>query len=87
MFYAIFWKIIQRPTLYFSLIGHILVAKIITVAIVGTAITLEREPSKKKQKTDTKKDAKRIKSDNFTRSNREIFDKLMIGWHHNYFVF
>ena len=34
-------------------------------------ITLEREPSKKKQRTDTKKDAKRIKSDNFTRVNRE----------------
>ena len=32
----------------------------------------EREPSKKKQKTDTKKDAKIIKSDNFTRCNREI---------------
>ena len=31
----------------------------------------KREPSKKKQRTDTKKDAKRIKSDNFTRSNRE----------------
>jgi hypothetical protein len=29
----------------------------------------EREPSKKKQRTDTKKGAKRIKSDNFTRSN------------------
>ena len=40
-------------------------------AIVGRAITLEREPSKKKQRTDTKKDPKRIKSDNFTRSNRE----------------
>jgi hypothetical protein len=39
--------------------------------IVGRAITLEREPSKKKQRTDTKKDAKRIKSDNFTKSNRE----------------
>ena len=33
--------------------------------------TLERKPSKKKQRTDTKKYAKRIKSDNFTRSNRE----------------
>ena len=31
----------------------------------------EREPSKKKQWTNTKKDAKRIKSDNFTRSNKE----------------
>ena len=41
------------------------------IAIVGRAITLEREPSKKKQRTETKKDAKRIKSDNFTRSNRE----------------
>ena len=29
-----------------------------TIAIVGRAITLEREPSKKKQITDTKKDAK-----------------------------
>ena len=35
------------------------------------AITLERKPSEKKQRTDTKKDAKVIKSDNFTRSNRE----------------
>ena len=31
---------------------------------------------RKKQRTDTKKDAKRNKSDNFTRSNRE---KRMIG--------
>ena len=30
-----------------------------------------KEAIKKKQRTDTKKDAKRIKSDNFTRSNRE----------------
>jgi len=43
----------------------------VTIAIVGRVITLEREQSKKKQRTDTKKDAKRIKSDNFTRSNRE----------------
>ena len=42
-----------------------------TIAIVGRAKTLEREPSKKKQRTDTKKDAKRIKGDNFTRGNRE----------------
>ena len=48
--------------------------------------TLEKEPSKKKQRTDTKKAAKRIKSDNFTRSNREksniaiaILEMLMIG--------
>ena len=40
-------------------------------AIVGRAITLERKLSKKKQRTDTKKDAKRSMSDNFTRSNRE----------------
>jgi hypothetical protein len=39
--------------------------------LIGRAITLERKPSKKKQRTDTKKDAKRIKSDNFTRSKRE----------------
>ena len=38
--------------------------------IVGRAITLEREPTKNKQRTN-KKDAKRIKSDNFTRGNRE----------------
>jgi hypothetical protein len=31
----------------------------------------EREPSKKKHRTDTKKYAKRIKGDNFTRSNKE----------------
>ena len=43
----------------------------IAFAIVGRAITLAREPLKKKQRTDTKKDAKRIKSDNFTRGNRE----------------
>ena len=37
----------------------------------GRAKTLERKPLKKKQRTYIKKDAKRIKSDNFTRSNRE----------------
>jgi hypothetical protein len=49
---------------------------------------------KKKQRTETKKDAKRIKSENFTREKREksniaiaIFKKLMIGWQHNYFFF
>ena len=41
------------------------------IAIVGRAITIERKPSKKKQRTDTKKDVKRTRSDNFTRSNRE----------------
>ena len=44
---------------------------IIHIAIVGKAITLERKQSKKKQKTDTKKNTKRIISDNITRSNRE----------------
>ena len=39
--------------------------------IVVRAKTLEREPSKKKQRADTKKDTKRMKSDNFTRRNRE----------------
>ena len=43
----------------------------IAVAIVGRSITLERKPSKKKQRPDTKKDGKRIKSDNFTRGNKE----------------
>ena len=62
-------------------------ATTIAIAIVGRAITLEREPSKKKQRTDTKKDAKGIKIDNCTRSNREksniviaILEKRMIGW-------
>jgi hypothetical protein len=41
------------------------------MAIVGRVITLEREPSKKNQRTDTKEYAKVIKSDNFTRRNRE----------------
>jgi hypothetical protein len=46
-------------------------ATTIDIAIVGRAVTLETNTSKKKQRTDTKKDVKRIKSDNFTRSNRE----------------
>ena len=53
---------------------------LIAIAIVGRAITLERKPSGK--------NAKKIKSDNFTSGNREksniaiaIFEKLMIGWH------
>jgi hypothetical protein len=65
-----------------------------TIAIVGRAITLKRESSKKKQRTYAKKDAKRIKSYNFTRSDEEksniaiaMLEKLMIGWHYNYFVF
>jgi len=45
-------------------------ATTIAIAIVERAITLEREPSKKKQRTDIKNGAKRIKSDNFTRGNR-----------------
>ena len=47
---------------------------------------LERKQSKNKQRTDTIKDAKRIKSDNFTRGNREksniaivILEICMIG--------
>ena len=51
-------------------------ATTIAIAIVGRAITLERKPSKKKQRTDTKKDVKRIKRDNFTRSNKEKFNIL-----------
>ena len=60
--------------------------------LFAIALKSEKEPSKKKQRTDTKKNAKRIKSD--TRSNREksniaiaILEKLIIRWHHNYFVF
>ena len=32
---------------------------------------MEKEPSKKKQRTDTKKDVKRMKRDDFIGSNRE----------------
>jgi hypothetical protein len=58
----------------FSIAPHLVVtlnpfASIFKLAIVGRAITLERKSLKKKQITDTKKDAKRIKSDSF--SNRE----------------
>ena len=41
---------------------------------------------KKKQRTDTKKDAKKIKSDNFKRSNGEK-SNIAIAWYHNYFIF
>ena len=41
------------------------------IAIGERVITLEREPSKKKQRNYTKKYAKRIKSDNVTRRTRE----------------
>ena len=41
-------------------------------SIVGRAITLERKPPKKKQRTDTK-NAKMIKSDNFIMSNITTF--------------
>ena len=61
---------------------------------LSRAISLERKQSKKKHRTDTKKDSKRIKSDNYARSDREksniaiaILTKLRIGWQHNYFVF
>ena len=60
----------------------------IAMAIVRRAITLKREPSNKLQRTDTKKDAKKIKIDNFKRSNKEksniaiaILEKWIIGWH------
>ena len=47
--------------------------------IVGRVLTLERKPSKKKQRTDIKKDAKRIKSDNFTKGNRVQYCYCNIG--------
>ena len=62
----------------------------------GRVITLERKPSKKKKRTDTKKDTKRIKSDNFTRSNREktpnmtdlqFYDHLSLGLFLNFLTF
>ena len=85
------------PYSYRSIATAIVVALLrpTTTAIpkVGRVITLEEEPSKKKQGNDTKKNANKIKSDDF-RSNREkfnnaraILEKFMIGWHHNYFVF
>ena len=54
--------------------------------MIRRAITLEKELSKKKKRTDTKKNAKRIKSDNFTRNNKEksniaivILEKVNVG--------
>ena len=41
------------------------------IAIAFKSDNFRKEASKKKQRTETKKDAKRIKSDNFTRSNRD----------------
>ena len=54
---------------------------IIDIAIVGRAITLEREPSKRKQRTDTIKDGKR---NNFTRSNREKSNIAITIFENNY---
>ena len=48
--------------------------------MIGRAITLEKESSKQKQRTDTKKDAKRIKINNFTRSKREKSKLLSQYW-------
>ena len=42
----------------------------------------EREPSKKKQRTDINKDAKMIRNDNFTRGNREK-SNIAIDWNLN----
>ena len=54
---------------------------------------LRKEAIKKEAKNWYKKDAKRIKSDNFTRGNREkyniaiaILNIWMIGWHNNYMI-
>jgi hypothetical protein len=48
-----------KVTVIFSLLP--LRATTIAIAIVGRAKALKIEPSKKKQRTDTKKDAKRIR--------------------------
>ena len=52
------------------------------------------EVRKKEQIKDTKKEAKKIKSDNFSRSDREKFnnaiarlEKLIIRYHYDYFAF
>ena len=90
-------KILWLPYSYRSIAKAIVVALLrpttTAIAIVGRVITLEGEPSKKKQRNDTKKNANKIKSDNF-RSKREksnsamaILEIFMIEWHHNYFVF
>jgi hypothetical protein len=52
-------------------------ATTIAIPIAGRAVTLESKPSKKKQRNDTKMDAKRVKSDNFTRSNKEKMNDWM----------
>ena len=51
-----------------------------------------RESNKeKKQRNDTINEAKKIKSDNFTKSNKEksniaiaLLKKIMLGWHHHF---
>ena len=48
--------------------------------LFAIAFKSEREPSKKKQRTDTKKDSKRIKSDNFTRGNSEKSNFFVFWW-------
>ena len=86
---------VNKNELDTDLVWRIIILKLpIANAIFGRAITLEWEPSKKKQRTDTQKDAKSITGDNSTRVNREkyniaiaILEIWMIGWHHNYFVF
>jgi hypothetical protein len=67
------WKaVITLPTIATAIVWlfYALKGDRKTIAIAGRAITLDRKPSKKKQRNDTKKDAKRIKSE-CTRSNRE----------------
>ena len=56
--WLLFCNALHKVTVIFSLSP--LRATTNTIAIVGRAITLEKEPSKRKQRTDTKKDAKRI---------------------------
>ena len=57
---------------FYALKGDSFKITVTFFTIVGRAITLERKPSKKKQITDTKKDAKRIKSDNLITLKRAI---------------
>jgi hypothetical protein len=50
------------------------------VIALPTIATLEREPKNYKQRTNTKNNAKRIKSDNFTRSKNHIINVININF-------
>ena len=70
-FYALRGVSFRKVMLFFSLSP-------LRATTVGRAITLEKEQSKNKQRTNTKKDAKKIKIEN--NSNREKSNGKINDW-------